>query len=327
MSYPKSYITPGDKRITMGETKDRISLLEFDYNSRKKERMESCNLCNQTQSVIVSRTDRYGFGVHAHLCMNCGLGFLSPRLSADEYASFYEDVYRPLLSAYYGRKIDQHTIQDEQLVYAEYVWELLGPQLLPGCSYSLLDIGGSTGVVAKYLRDKAASERDTSLVLTILDPSPRELHQANSSNIETIAGLVENFEPGNRTWDIVLLCQTVDHLLDVRSTFNKIRGLMSDQAWFFVDIVDWEFALLLKRNLEETVKVDHPFMLTRDTLHCFLSITGFRCVGEALSPSKHLIGCLCQKVPPGKPSWERMNAHAKRMFRLVRQIQAEHGSR
>ena len=50
----------------------------------------------------------------------------------------------------------------------------------------------------------------------MLDPAPDELEVAAAAGMETIAGFAEDFDPGERRWDLVLLCQTIDHLLDVR---------------------------------------------------------------------------------------------------------------
>src|SRR5205823_2516616 len=98
----------------------------------------------------------------------CGLGFLSPRLAACEYAALYESVYRPLVSAYHGRLIDAETVQDDQRAYAaELVAFLRGS--LPTWPRSVLDVGGSTGTVAGAVR------REFGSAATVLDPSPDEL--------------------------------------------------------------------------------------------------------------------------------------------------------
>jgi hypothetical protein len=56
------------------------------------------------------------------MCRRCGLGFLSPRLTA-RVRAFYEDVYRRSVSAYHGRRIDAETVQVDQRDYAD---ELVG---------------------------------------------------------------------------------------------------------------------------------------------------------------------------------------------------------
>ena len=89
---------------------------------------------------------------------------------------------------------------------------------------TLLDIGGSTGVVAD------AFARRFDLRATVVDPAPLETAQAQALGIETIEGLVEDVDLGDRRFDVVVLCQTVDHLLDVSGTLRRVRELLAPAA-------------------------------------------------------------------------------------------------
>src|SRR4051812_25610216 len=97
----------------------RIADLAYDYDGRDKESVVECNLCGSTKNVEASRRDRYGYSATLQICEDCGLGFLSPRMTAAEYADFYADTYRPLVSAYHGRLIDATTVQEDQRGYAD----------------------------------------------------------------------------------------------------------------------------------------------------------------------------------------------------------------
>ena len=107
------------------ERAERIASVGYDYEAREVEPVSACNLCGSDEHVQVSRRDRYGFPVSLSICVCCGLGFLSPRLTADEYASFYGSVYRPLVSAYHGWRIDAETVQADQREYAAELVERL----------------------------------------------------------------------------------------------------------------------------------------------------------------------------------------------------------
>ena len=187
---------------------ERIAEVGYDYAARETEPVEACNLCGSTDLAELARRDRYGYPASLWMCRRCGLGFLSPRLTAAEYGAFYEDVYRPLVSAFHGRRIDAETVQDDQRAYAAELVEFLRANL-PAAPASVLDVGGSTGIVAGAVRDAFGAEA------TVLDPAPDELAVAAAAGMETIAGFAEDFDPGGRRWDLVLLCQTIDHLLDV----------------------------------------------------------------------------------------------------------------
>ena len=209
-------------------------------------------------------------------------------MTADGYRDFYVGVYRPLVSAYHGRLIDAQTIQAEQRVYAAERATLLEPFLAPVDARSLLDVGGSTGVVAHHFAERFAVEG------TVIDPSPLEINEARRLGLETVTGLVEEFDPGGRRFDLVVMCQTIDHLLDVAGTLRAIRRLMSDEGIFFVDIVDFRAAYLRNWSVEEAVKVDHPYYLTEATAEAFLARAGFDILRADYAADHLHVGYVCR---------------------------------
>lgn len=241
----------------------------FDYASQPKEGVAVCNLCGDSDSRYIAREDRYGYPARTAKCGRCGLVFLDPRMTREAYAEFYRSgAYRRLVSAFHGREINAKTIQAEQLAYAQQLATFLEPQVSMGGT--LLDIGGSTGVVARALAGRFG------LRATVLDPAPDEL--AEASGLRVIQASIEDYEPKGGEWyDLVTLCQTSDHVLDLRGTLAKVKKLIrprgnGDGARFFVDIVDYEQT--------KSSKIDHPYNLTRATMLSYLCRAGFRLIDE-----------------------------------------------
>jgi SAM-dependent methyltransferase len=252
-----------------GTRAERIAALAFDYGAQPTTPVWSCNLCGSDRFIGLTHRDRYGYPASAACCGRCGLVFLDPVMTVEAYGAFYTSIYRPLVSAYHGRLIDARTIQDEQRAYALERGDLLAPYL-SGRSYrTLLDVGGSTGIVAD------AFARRFGLRAAVLDPAPTETAEAEKLGIETIAGLVETVDLTGRQFDVVTLCQTVDHLLDIAGTLRRIRQLLSPGGLLFVDIVDFRAAYLRHSSVEEAIKVDHPFYLTEPTVAAYLRRAGF----------------------------------------------------
>jgi 2-polyprenyl-3-methyl-5-hydroxy-6-metoxy-1,4-benzoquinol methylase len=248
---------------------ERIAALAFDYDGQPKARVESCNLCGGSAFVGLTHRDRYGYPAAAVCCSGCGLVFLDPVMTADAYSRFYQRIYRPLVSAYHGRLIDARTIQDEQRQYAAERGDLLEP-VFAGRGYrTLLDIGGSTGVVAH------AFARRFNLRATVVDPAPLETAEAQALGLETIEGLIERVDLGERRFDVIMLCQTVDHLLDVTGTLRHVRELLTAEGLLFLDIVDFRAAYLRNWSVEEAVKIDHPYYLTEASATAYLIRAGF----------------------------------------------------
>jgi len=248
---------------------ERIGALGYDYPGAAKTRVASCNLCGGSVFVGLTHRDRYGYPASASGCSRCGLVFLDPVMTADAYAAFYINTYRPLVSAFHGRLIDARTIQQEQREYAVERGDLLAPYLEGRQYRTLLDIGGSTGVVAD------AFVRRFGLHGTVIDPAPLETVQAQALGLETIEGLIEHVDLGARRFDVVILCQTVDHLLDIAGTLARVRELLNPEGLFFVDIVDLRAAYLRNWSIEDAVKIDHPYYLTEATMVAYLTRAGF----------------------------------------------------
>jgi len=175
----------------------------------------------------------------------------------------------------------------------------------------VLDVGGSTGIVAAAVRAVFGSEA------TVLDPAPDELAVASAAGMETIAGFAEDFDPAGRRWDLVLLCQTIDHLLDARSTLASMRGMTAENGHAFVDVLDLLLAARKHGTVEGAAKIDHPYYLTHGTATAFFLRTGYEPVAERLSDDGHW-GFLVRPVKPRDPDWESLGRHAAAMIEELR---------
>ena len=251
------------------ERAQRIAALDYDYAAQPKDAIAACNLCGSSQFIVLTHRDRYGYPAEAHACSRCGLVFLNPRMTADAYARFYDGVYRPLVSAFHGRLIDARTIQAEQRDYAAERAAFLRPFVAGAGLRTMLDIGGSTGVVAHHFA------REFALEGVLIDPAPLEIEEARRLGLETVTGLVERHDFGGRQFDLVIVCQTVDHLLDVGGVLARVRDLLSSGGFLFIDIVDLRAAYLRNWSIEEAIKIDHPYYLTQDTMKAYLERSGF----------------------------------------------------
>lgn len=292
---------------------ERIEALAYDYAAQPKEAISPCNLCGADRWVILTHRDRYGFPAQAACCGSCGMITLQPRMTSTAYGHFYESVYRPLVSAYHGRQIDAKTIQSEQVPYAEAMAELAKP-FLTSDHRTLLDVGGSTGIVA------AEFVRAFGLKATIIDPAPAETAEAEALGIESVTGFVEDWDPEGRTFDVVGLFQTIDHLLDVRGTLAKLRQVLSPTGWFLFDIVDFRAAYLRHQSVEEGVKIDHVYSLTQETTEAFLARAGFEWVRKSYSPDYLHVAYVCRPCEP-QPNAMPDAQWVKDQFSEIRRIQ------
>jgi hypothetical protein len=296
------------------ERKARLDALAYDYPAQPQERVTQCNLCHGTVLVTLTHRDRYGYPAQASACARCGLVFLNPRMTAQAYGRFYDGVYRPLVSAFHGRVIDAQTIQAEQREYAADRAAMVRPFVRTAGLRTMLDIGGSTGVVAGHFAKEFALDG------TLIDPAPLEVEQARRFGLETITGLVEEYDFGSRRFDFVIICQTVDHLLDVGGTLSRVRELLTDRGQLFIDIVDFRAAYLRNWSVEDATKIDHPYYLTQNTMEAYLRRAGFGIVKVDYAADHLHVSYLCRLAPPVPDALPDPSA-VRELFREVRFVQ------
>jgi len=292
----------------------RIAALGYDYAAQPKEAITTCNLCGGSSFVVLAHRDRYGFPAEAHACAFCGLVFLNPRMTASAYARFYDGTYRPLVSAFHGRLIDAKTIQAEQRDYATERAAFVRPFIEQANLASMLDIGGSTGVVAHHFA------REFDLEATLIDPAPLEVEEARTLGLETITGLVEHHEFGSQRFDLVLICQTVDHLLDISGVLDRVRHLLSLQGLLFIDIVDFRAAYLRNWSVEDAIKIDHPFYLTQETMTGYLRRAGFNILRTDYAADHLHVSYLCWPDVPVTDAFPRAD-NVTQLLREMRFVQ------
>ena len=297
-----------------GTRAGRIAGLGYDYSAQPKQACSRCNLCGGERFVTLTHRDRYAYPAQADGCLRCGLVFLNPLMTSQAYAGFYANVYRPLVSAYHGRRIDAETLQDEQRDYAAVRAELLAPHLARRSAKTLLDVGGSTGIVAHHLKQRFDLEA------TVIDPAPLEIEVAQRLGLQTRTGFVEDYDADERRFDLITLCQTIDHLLDVSLSLGKIRALLADDGIFFVDIVDLRAAYRRNGSLEEAIKIDHPFYLTEQTARAYLRRSGFDVLAIDYAADHLHVGYVCG---PGvaEPGFTPASRDVERQWRELRAIQ------
>ena len=178
----------------------------------------------------------------------------------------------------------------------------------------MLDIGGSTGVVAGHFA------KAFGLTGTLIDPAPLEVEEARAFGLETITGLVEEYDFGGRQFDFVLICQTVDHLLDVAGTLKRVRELLTPNGSLFIDIVDFRAAYLRNWSVEDAIKIDHPYYLTQDTMTAYLRRAGFEILRADYAADHLHVSYLCRPTQP-TPQALPDAAGVAELFREIRYVQ------
>lgn len=231
------------------------------YDDAPKEVVTSCNLCSSTRYRLIATVDRYGLDAPAAKCTNCGLVFLSYRMTAEAYREFYEGGhYRALLNQLFKLKpITPESLESDQTRYAQRLVDFLGQYMNGRTGGLMLDLGGSVGIVAEKLAHAF------NLDATVVEASVSEAKRALDRGLTVVPVPVQNFDANGSHYDLILLCRTVDHLLDIKGALAKIRGWLAPGGLFYVDFI-----------YKPPLKIDHPYLLSPETIQRYLTQAGFK---------------------------------------------------
>ncbi len=293
------------------------ALRERVLNELPFECVDRCPLVDGSEKgeiTVVATHDRYGFPVRLALCRETGLLFLLDRLTSNGYKRFYgERIYRELVAAF-GREDTPRSPQEVHkygLENARTVMRVVRGliDLQPGAR--LLDIGGSTGALAE------AFAKTFNVRATVVDPAQEELAFAASLGMETKEGLFEevSFEPDEK-YDLVVVNRTIEHLLDLETTFRKIRELVKPDGYVLFDVLDF-MAEVERRGCAEMVsRLDHCNFLYNEMVDVFCRRIGL-VVEQRMRHARLSMLYLCrigQLDPKAKLSEERYFAVIRTLF-------------
>lgn len=227
--------------------------------SAPRARVAACNACGSADKALLAPRDRYGLDVRTAMCLRCGLVYLLEPLTAEAYADFYASgTYRELTGRFSRRRRSPEQVRAGQASYAARVFLALEPFLASAPEGRLLDVGASTGLVASRFCQRFGFHA------TLLDPAASEIRQHETRGMELVESSFEDW-PGEGRYELILLCRTVEHLLDLRGSLAKICELLAPDGLFFCDVADFFELCRLEGPPETVARIDHLYWLCQET--------------------------------------------------------------
>jgi SAM-dependent methyltransferase len=285
----------------------------------QREHVVSCSVCSSQRHSLVCVTDRYGLPLRMALCLDCGLFYLVDRFSAAGYSDFYSSgAYRTVSSQFNGVTHAIHDVQANQLAYARNLVRLLAGFVPPRREGKLLDVGGSTGIVARELA------KEFGMRGTVLDPATEEVAAARAAGLDAVVGSLEDWNTGDK-FDLIVLCRSIEHLFDLRRSLARIRSLLTPQGLFYCDIADFMEMCRLSGPPETFTKVDHCYWLTQSTALQIFRALGFELVSMNIAFGAAQVGFLLRACEPSVEALAAQSqtlAQAEEIQRIEREWRA-----
>src|SRR3989338_1209052 len=248
---------------------------KFVYEKMKLENIP-CNFCVGNDFFVLARRAANGLPAQTCLCKKCGLIFLNPRMSKDDYDEYYKEHYRAHRAASIGKTERAAELQvnfDDARKFGRALAKLLSSNIK---EFGLtIDVGASTGGVLFGLREILPK-----LELLGVEPSLAESDFANQHGVKTHRALFEDFLAKSDVSKIsnIICVRSLNHLLDPMSFFRwAARTLESDGSLILV-VKNFRHQTRRAGNVAAGVQIDHPYMFTQETLKQMVEQAGFEVI-------------------------------------------------
>jgi SAM-dependent methyltransferase len=304
----KFLIHPGD----LAQRRKRCEPEAARLRMLQQEVVVTCNVCSSARHVLVASNDRYGLPLRSALCLDCGLLYLVDRFTFSGYSEFYgSGAYRTVSCQFLGMAHTIEQVQADQVSYGKNLTSLLSGFVPRRRDGKLLDVGGSAGIVARQF------VREFGLQGTVLDPATEEVAAARAAGLDAVVGSVEDWQTSD-TFDLILLCRSIEHMFDLRLALTRIRSLLKPDGLFFCDIADFMEMCRMVGAPETFTKVDHCYWLTQTTALNIFRAVGFELVSMSIVSGYGYVGFLLRPCDPSPVP----NGVADRILSQVEEIQA-----
>jgi len=247
---------------------------KFDYYKAKFENI-SCNLCGRNDFFVLAEKSVSGLPVRTCLCKNCGMIYINPRLTKEEYDNYYKYFYRKDRA-----EIKKHEIRSDALErnfenarkFGRSLGEILSQKA--AIKGDVLDVGSSTGGILRGLKD-VLPEID----VFGIEPSIEESDFANQKGVKTETTLFENFNAEkSRRFAAIFCIQSLNHLLDPKKFFDWCFENLEPEGCLVLAVKNFRGQCRRAGSVWRAAQVDHPFMFVPETLKLFTESAGFEII-------------------------------------------------
>lgn len=198
-----------------------------------------CHICNtEVNEPILLRKKplvegQFGYAIHPVICKSCGLIFLSPRWSKEDYNVFYtyyyDKLYRLETKQDYGTSAVINNIKE--------IWLRIKDQIKPDKEFNILDVGCGYGYGLKYLQEQIPNAS-----LYGIEASPDGIKTMQSEEVGATL-ITDDFDlpwekDNENKMDLIILRHVFEHLLNPIETLNKLRKALKPGGLIYFAVPD-----------------------------------------------------------------------------------------
>ncbi len=201
------------------------------------------------------------------ICANCGLVFLNPQYSEEDYFKFYESIYfKPTSDDILFKNIKADNEKNKER--NEIVNFLL--KNINFKNKTMLDIGSGTGELLYFLKEKGVIGEG-------LEISDNAVNFSRNLGLLIHKGSIEKNNI-NKKYDIAIAIALIEHVLDPIYSLKKMRELLKDNGYLYINTPDYMGMNLRRKGIKTFFKFVHTYYYTEITLSSLMQKAGFKII-------------------------------------------------
>ncbi len=242
-----------------------------------------CAICGSVDFSTLATRSKNNLICRTVMCKNCGLIFISPRMTRESYDDYYKYFYRKDRDTIKGTTTEEDVAENFKhakkfgVALAETQGQFLGDGLT-------IDVGSSTGGVLAGLKEKKPT-----IEMLGVEPSVPESEYAKKMGVPTITALFENFVQDHdyKGKAANIFCvQSLNHLLEPAQFIEWSHETLRDGGHLFLAVKNFKHQVRRAGSIEGGIQIDHVYMFTPQSLKLLVESRGFQVVSLDVDEGK-----------------------------------------
>ncbi len=195
-------------------------------------------------------------------CADCGLVYMDTAATQEDFLSYYK--YGAVSPKYYDMFGEEETRH-----YYKHILDIVRPYLKAG--NKIYDIAGAWGELAKFFFDEGFRD------ITVIDPNADCIASSKEKGLQTaqcssldMTGFLQD------KCDFILLNHTLEHILDVRKTFENFGVLLKDGGYLFIEVPNAHLYVNEESAPFNFLTYEHVLHLTENDLKNIAALYGYQ---------------------------------------------------
>ncbi len=221
-----------------------------------------CLICNNdySEELKLKNNSKEGFlsiPINVSICTRCGLVYLNPRWTKEEYNKFYSYQNEKYHIKNSGKRYQQ------LLKNAKEIYQRVG-NYLPEVFNNYLDIGADAGLTLKYFKEKGKN-----ISLYAIESSVEcNKNLVNNIGAKIISNDAESdwYLNNEKKFGLITIRMTLEHLLNPLKSLRKMAASLTDDGILYISVPNIMNPKRSNSVINHYFRVMHTYYFSKDTL-------------------------------------------------------------